>query len=74
MKVCQRNGHVIKHGLDWIGKTWTGFIKHGLIKHGVTKHGEIWINKIKHSQHLQIYDFVFCSLFRSSKLLILMNH
>ena len=25
--------HVIKHGLDWIGKTWTGLIKHGVIKH-----------------------------------------
>ena len=33
--------HVIKHGLDWIGKTWTGLVKHGLIKHGVIKHGLI---------------------------------
>ena len=23
-------GHVIKDGLDWIGKTWTGLIKHGV--------------------------------------------
>ena len=29
---------MIKHGLDWIGKTWTGLIKHGLIRHGLTKH------------------------------------
>ena len=35
--------HVIKHGLDWIGKTWTGLIKHGLIKYVVIKH---WL--IKH--------------------------
>ena len=28
-------GHVIKDGLDWIGKTWTGLIKHAVIKHGV---------------------------------------
>ena len=31
--------HLIKHGLDWIGKTWTGLTKHGLIKHVVIKHG-----------------------------------
>ena len=73
--------HVIKHGLDWIGKTWTGLVKHGLIKHGVIKHGLIehgvinWhgLIKKKYSQHKQIQDFLFCSLFRSSKLLILMN-
>ena len=34
---------------------------------------ERWINNIKYSQHKQIHDFLFCSLFRSSKLLILMN-
>ena len=32
--------HVIKYGLDWIGKTWTGLIKHGLIKHEVIEHGQ----------------------------------
>ena len=61
-KMTRALWHVIKHGLDWIGKTWTGLIKHGLIKHGlikhalirhglikhaVIKHGERWINKIK---------------------------
>ena len=28
------HGHVIKHELDWIGKTWSGLITHGVIKHG----------------------------------------
>ena len=65
--------HVIKYRLDWTGKTWTGLMKHGLIKHGVIKHGEKWINNIKYSQHKQIHDFLLLSLFRSSKLLILMN-
>ena len=32
-----QKGHVIKHGLDWIGKTWTGLTKHGVIKHGLIK-------------------------------------
>ena len=45
--------HVIKHGLDWIGKTWTG-----LIKHGVIQHGEIWIKEIKYSQHKQIHAWL----------------
>ena len=75
--------HVIKYKLDWTGKTWTGLMKHGLIKHGVIrhglikhgviKHGEKWINNIKYSQHKQIHDILLLSLFRSSKLLILMN-
>ena len=36
-----QKGHVIKHGLDWIGKTWTGLTKHGVIKHGLIKQGVI---------------------------------
>ena len=48
-------------------------IKHGLIKHGLIKHGKMWINIIKYSQHKQMHEFLFCSLFRTSKLLILMN-
>ena len=63
----------VKHGVTKQGLIKHGVIKHGLIKHVVTKHGEIWINKIKYSRHKQMHDFLFCSLFRSSKLLILMN-
>ena len=89
MKVHSFLRYVIKYGLDWIGKTWTGLIKHGImkhglikhgvikhgvIKHGVIKHGEIWINNIKYSKHKQMHDLIlFCSLFRSSKLLNVMN-
>ena len=36
-----QKGHVIKHRLDWIGKTWTGLTKHGVIKHGLIKQGVI---------------------------------
>ena len=42
-----KDRHVLRHGLDWIGKTWTGLIKHGLIKHGVIKHGLIKHGVIK---------------------------
>ena len=50
---CCLIGHVIKYGLDWIGKTWTGLIKDGVIKHGlkidgVIKHGLIKDEVIKH--------------------------
>ena len=57
--------------MDWINKTWSD--KTGINKTWSEKHGEIWINIIKYSQHKQIHDFLLLSLFRSSKLLILMN-
>ena len=49
--------HVIKYGLEWIGKTWInkkwrdkhGLIKHGVIKHGLIKHGVIKHGLIKHA-------------------------
>ena len=41
--------HVIKYGLDWIGKTCTGLIKHSLIKNGEIKHGSIKHAVIKHA-------------------------
>ena len=62
--------------MDWINETWinkTWSDKAWINKHGVIKHGEKWINNIKYSQHKQIHDFLLLSLFRSSKLLILMN-
>ena len=48
---------VMKHELDWIGKTWTGLIKHGVIKHGLIKHGVINLGLIKHGvikHHAQV--------------------
>ena len=45
---CCLIAHVIKYGLDWIGKTWTGLIKDGVIKHGLIEHGLIKHEVIKH--------------------------
>lgn len=31
------NGHMIKHGLDWVGKTWIGLIEHAILQISCTK-------------------------------------
>ena len=42
------NGHIVKHGLDWICKTRTGFVKHGFVKRGFVKHGFVKHGFVKH--------------------------